>query len=388
MILILIAVTWLVIQVFTTPSSSLAAPSSAGLQGALSDLAQVVGAHGPRLSAVTSDAEAIAFLTSQLGQPLMISEAIEALQTKSRPGKSGPDTEKGLRAELLESATRLVGSLVAWHWSDQALHAVEAEGMDNLRTWLEQSAAAREWLTAAGPRGPLSALSSFAETLTGLGETYPDLASGSATPPCTDYTTHLDRTYPLLVGQAASWLGVAQQDGLPGLKRRLDDNTLSSGLSLTDQRICTRTYVQTRLYPVLRAHFVAQALQGRAETERDAESLTDLLRRWPERRRELYGLTRLCGTWQWSIHNHRGGHQEAKTLLTFPPPDGPPPPGLRPSKIVVLGDALYIRWDFQGGFQEESLLFTGEGARLEGSFVNSSGGWGSITGKRTAACAR
>jgi hypothetical protein len=38
--------------------------------------------------------------------------------------------------------------------------------------------------------------------------------------------------------------------------------------------------------------------------------------------------------------------------------------------------------------QEDSLLFTGEGQRVEGSFVNSSGAWGSIMGKRTAACAR
>ncbi|MBI5854587.1 MAG: hypothetical protein HZB35_05025 [Nitrospirae bacterium] len=377
----------LVIQAFLTPSLSLAALSSPVIQGALPDLAQVVSTHGTQLSAVASDAEAIAFLTAQLGQPLMISEAVDALQTKSRPGKSGPDPEKGLRTELVESATRLVGSLVAWHWSDRALQAAQAEGKESLLTWVEQSSQPRQWLTSAGQAVTLSTLSLFAETLTGLGDTYPDLAPASSTPPCTDYSTHLDRTYPLLAGQTTSWLGVAQQDGLPGLKRRLDDATLSSGLSLTDQRICARTYVQTRLYPVLHAHLVAQALQGRAEAERDAQTLTDLLRRWPERRRELHGLTRLCGTWQWSIHNHRH-HQETKTTMTFPPPDGPPPPGLRPSKIVVLGDAIYIRWDFQGGFQEESLLFTGEGARLEGSFVNSTGAWGSITGKRTAACAR
>jgi hypothetical protein len=52
----------------------------------------------------------------------------------------------------------------------------------------------------------------------------------------------------------------------------------------------------------------------------------------------------------------------------------------------VLGDVVYLRWEFPGVVQEDSLLFTGEGQRLEGSFVNSSGAWGSITGKRTAPC--
>ena len=40
------------------------------------------------------------------------------------------------------------------------------------------------------------------------------------------------------------------------------------------------------------------------------------------------------------------------------------------------------KWKGAGG---QSLLLK-EGQRLEGTFVNNAGGWGSITGKRTAAC--
>ena len=78
-------------------------------------------------------------------------------------------------------------------------------------------------------------------------------------------------------------------------------------------------------------------------------------------------------------------------LMVFPPPDPPDanqPTGPRPAKIVVLGDAVFLRWEFQIGYQEDSLLFIKDGQRLEGSFTNSAGAWGSITGKRTGSCPR
>jgi hypothetical protein len=55
-------------------------------------------------------------------------------------------------------------------------------------------------------------------------------------------------------------------------------------------------------------------------------------------------------------------------------------------ETVILGDSIYLRWE-QGEFvQEDSLLFIKEGGRIEGSFENNTGGWGSITAKRTAPC--
>ena len=110
------------------------------------------------------------------------------------------------------------------------------------------------------------------------------------------------------------------------------------------------------------------------------------LKTWKDRVRGVRGQTRLCGTWQWVIHNHQRHHEEQKLSLVFPPPgkDGPSLPGL--TEIVVLGDVVYLRWERDGKVQEDSLLFSKEGQRLEGTFVNSQGGWGSISGKRTASC--
>ena len=99
----------------------------------------------------------------------------------------------------------------------------------------------------------------------------------------------------------------------------------------------------------------------------------------------MRGLARLCGTWQWTVHNHKN-HQDHKMTMIFPPADYVSPSPARPAQVTVLGDSVYLRWEFQGGYQEDSLLFTGEGQRLEGNFINSAGAWGSITGKRTGAC--
>ncbi len=104
---------------------------------------------------------------------------------------------------------------------------------------------------------------------------------------------------------------------------------------------------------------------------------------WKDQVRQQRGLVRLCGTWQWSIHNHQN-HREDKTTVVFASSGGTATTS--PAEIIVLGDSVYLRWETSAGVQEDSLLFSGEGQRLEGTFVNTAGGWGSITGKRTASC--
>ncbi|WP_455378441.1 hypothetical protein [Petrachloros mirabilis] len=129
-------------------------------------------------------------------------------------------------------------------------------------------------------------------------------------------------------------------------------------------------------------------LAGRLAQEAGQQATTEWwkLRTWKDRVRVARGQSRLCGTWQWIVHDHTRHHQEQKLSLIFPPPGitGTGIQGL--TEIVVLGDVVYLRWEADGQTQEDSLMFSKEGARLEGTFVNSQGGWGSITGKRTASC--
>ncbi len=129
-------------------------------------------------------------------------------------------------------------------------------------------------------------------------------------------------------------------------------------------------------------------MAGRASLEASQQAMSEWLwlKTWKDRVRSLRGQARLCGTWQWVIHNHQQHHQEHKFSLVFPPSGsgGTGVPGL--SEAMVLGDTVYLRWETDGRTQEDSLLFSKEGQRLEGTFLNSQGGWGSISGKRTATC--
>jgi len=106
---------------------------------------------------------------------------------------------------------------------------------------------------------------------------------------------------------------------------------------------------------------------------------------WKDRIRQAKGLARLCGTWQWTIHNHQN-HGEQKAIVMFPPAGQTSASAATPAETIVLGDAIYLRWEQNGRIQEDSLLFIKDDAKIEGSFVNNTGGWGPITGKRTAAC--
>ena len=112
----------------------------------------------------------------------------------------------------------------------------------------------------------------------------------------------------------------------------------------------------------------------------------DRVRSWKDRVRGLRGQTRLCGTWQWIIHNHQQNHREQKLSLLFPQAGQTQAalPGL--VETIVTGENVYLRWEIDGRVQEDSLQFSKEGHRLEGTFMNSQGGWGSISGKRTAGC--
>ncbi len=135
------------------------------------------------------------------------------------------------------------------------------------------------------------------------------------------------------------------------------------------------------------AHLAALAFRAEAEAERNARLLWDRLQSWNDQLKAQKAVARLCGTWQWTIHHHKN-HQEQKITIVLLPPGTPAPPDMpQPAVMIVLGDAVYLRWDFQRGYQEDSLLFVKEGRHLEGTFMNTAGDWGAITGKRIASCA-
>ncbi len=104
-----------------------------------------------------------------------------------------------------------------------------------------------------------------------------------------------------------------------------------------------------------------------------------------EAKRLEAGLARLCGVWEWTVHSHAMNHREGKSKIVLPSPQAAGVEGLSPNEIRVYGDAVYFRWDFPGGYQEDSLLLN-DNRRLEGTFRTTNGNVGAVTGKRIAGC--
>lgn len=104
-----------------------------------------------------------------------------------------------------------------------------------------------------------------------------------------------------------------------------------------------------------------------------------------EAKRLEAGLARLCGIWDWTVHSHSANHRESKAKIVLPSTQAVGIEGPSPTEIRIYGDAVYFRWDFPGGYQEDSMLFI-ENRRLEGTFRTSTGAFGAINGKRVSAC--
>jgi hypothetical protein len=133
----------------------------------------------------------------------------------------------------------------------------------------------------------------------------------------------------------------------------------------------------------MRVRFVMAVVIGLALCVLRAEALE--LDPVMEAKRLEAGLVRLCGVWEWTVHSHTMNHREAKSRIVLPSPDAAGVMGPFPTEIRIYGDAVYFRWEFPGGFQEDSMLLT-ENRRLEGTFRASTGAVGAVNGKRLSNC--
>jgi hypothetical protein len=364
------------------------------------DFAPVFRTQAQALDSVVSDTDAVALFVSRLGPALDLKDSVTILSpspSAKSPAPSFTFLDKAVRSELSSAAVQLTAELAAWRLAASLKEANDRGDDAALKTVLEQAAKQRTWLFAGGTHQPLRRSVDLSAVLINVA---PEAGLQPTSPPgYAEYAAFLDSTYPLLTQADGSWLSVAEQEGAPGIRRRLAEFWTGSreeaDKDLKDL-LATR-YARTILRPVLAAQAIALALRVEAEAERGARDAWMRLHAWRDRLREMRGIERLCGTWHWTMHNHKN-HQEHKLTMSFPPPAtqaaasdaqaSAGPAGPRPAKIVVFGDGVYLRWEFPGGYQEDSLLFSGEGQRLEGTFVNSAGAWGSITGKRAAPCPR
>lgn len=138
--------------------------------------------------------------------------------------------------------------------------------------------------------------------------------------------------------------------------------------------------------PIATAHVKAGLLQLQVRSEQQAWTTWQAIQTWSNNQKNEQGLRRLCGTWQWLIHNHQN-HGDHKTIMVYPPPSQYHRMDPQPATVRVQGDTVYIRWEFPRGIvQEESLLLSEKDHLLSGTFVNNLGPNGNITARRIKPC--
>jgi hypothetical protein len=355
------------------------------------DFQSAIRSYSQQLASVLSDEEALALFSSGLGPALDVQDTVSIVSAKpaTLPGRQSGKSLSGsaiaqdlIAREVRDAAVRLAAGLAAWRIASTLKETADSGNQTAAKTELEQAAKQRGWLKEKGAPPSLSRILELNGSLIAIPDVQPDQTEDSAGYAL--YAGYLDRTYPRLIGSDDAWLTLAEQEGSQGILRRLAEYWKTQGAGQNEVFIAR--YFNTRLRPVLAAHAIAQTMRMQADAERQTLDAWKRLRTWRDRMTERKGLARLCGTWQWTIHNHKN-HQDHKMVMVFPPPsaDGQSD-AAGPAKVMVWGDTVYLRWEAQGGVQEDSLLFAGEGLRLEGTFVNSAGAWGSITGKRVQPC--
>jgi hypothetical protein len=189
-----------------------------------------------------------------------------------------------------------------------------------------------------------------------------------------------------------TWVNLFNDLGFKGIQARLgeywqqqEQQDLQFPVSNSLEQSYIQYYVESRLLPIFHAHLFTQAIQVEAQAYNVAWKSWNHIQKWQQQEHTDGAMRRLCGTWKWIIHNHQN-HGDHKTTMTFIPPGQSTPSQVQPSTILIHGDTVYLKWTFPQGIQEDSLLLSNRDTRLEGTFTNSLGPHGSISGQRLSPC--
>ncbi|MDQ6734496.1 MAG: hypothetical protein M3Z35_10380, partial [Nitrospirota bacterium] len=288
-------------------------------------------ADAERLVMVHSDEEAKAFFSTHLRDAFGLKSFMP--DTSRLPNKSKTSQTPAPSLEWTEIGGRLTSELATKQLASRLAHAANGDDPANLRTLLDQTHEQRAWLFVGNAHPELNRAVRLAVVLSDFADTASEMATSSLIEP---YDQYLDRTYPQFTGSDNSWLTIAEREGSSGIRRRLmafwdENSTARLDLSEAEKQVFGSHYFHTRLKPVLLAQVTASAIRTEAAAEQYARTAWIKLKTWPDKIRETKGLARLCGTWQWTIHNHQH-HQDQKVAMIFPPADAGSFTGPRPAK--------------------------------------------------------
>ncbi len=334
---------------------------------------------GSQTHAVASDKDATAFFLKTFGSSLELPKRLpQRGQLPSIPNK------------ITQHMSLFTANLATWHLANDLLTALDHGETAMIQSILDSRQQQFEWLKQSQPDLPdtLALVRAIAQLQP------PEPLTQPLSPHYPLFTQFLHEQYPDWVGTENSWLTLAQTEGAAGVRKRLreawDRQPARDGRHEKplqgDPAPSINRFLRQSFLPIITASVQATLLQLHVRNEQQAWRQWQAIQKWSEDQKNEKGLRRLCGTWQWLIHNHQN-HSDHKTVMVYPPPSQYYRMDPQPATIRVQGDTVYIRWEFPRGIvQEESLLLSEKDQLLSGTFVNNLGPNGNITGRRVKPC--
>ncbi len=333
---------------------------------------------------VTSNTQAQAFVQKTMG-PFIPATLGQKAKGPRRKKPSLPDS-------LTDQMVTLAQEIAIWHYTTTLEQRLDRETEHILSDHQEPSQAHLSWLQEFSQQTPFNRVFMLAETYFKLAT--PETSTMEDLPYFSLYAQYLNQTYPPWKKGNPGLLGIAEKEGAQGILQRLQEywaKTPSSGpdnsiSSATNRAQYAARYLHQHYLPYHQAYLQTALLKLQRDSQHHARAVWEALRQWKIDQKQKKGLMRLCGTWQWLIHNHQN-HGDHKTVMVYPPPSQYDRMDPKPAKIQVQGDTVFIRWEFPRGIiQEESLLLSEKDRALAGTFVNNMGPNGNITARRVKPC--
>jgi hypothetical protein len=365
--------------------TSLSIPAAAcAASPILTDPVRFSTTHHDKLLQIPSKDEAVQFfLTSEIPQ---------TSPSKGRYSSDKSSPQIHVSPEIQESIARIMAGLSAMAFlnarTDQSADTspIREPAVENL------PGPPPEWLADFMPREKLK----VARILQDMANQF---SLSSDWIPETDeqayfqFAHYYDQTYSGAPEGLNTWIQVFQDNGMAGINSKLQEfwqtqagQVHQTTLSESQKRRYATHYQSTRLQPTIQAYMTNQMLRLQTEAFELLLTQIPIITQWRHDMRQNSGLARICGTWHWTVHNHMN-HQDHKMTVNFLPPDQTAPSTQpMPTTIAVRGDTVYLEWTFPQGRQEDSLLLSNRDTIMEGTFKNTLGPYGSISGKRLSTC--
>ena len=346
------------------------------------NLKELGKAHQADLLSISSDKEAVLFFKKKLSPKLQLTPKQNYHKRRS-PLKQNAQK---LQNEIISMVANLVASRLAATIQSQS----QQGNQEILHRQDVQQEPARAWLPSKTLSLSTTKMLSF---MTSYSDYFQDFSFPQKRPLQFDAFAHyVDQRYPKLIGSENSWLGLLEQGKVSEISKRFSEYWEQhqsvdpiAGQDSTDVGQYAHFYSGTRLFPIFKTHLIALTIQAEAEAMHLAQESLSNIKNQLKSQARLKDTSRLCGTWHWIVHNHQN-HGDHKMTVFFGDPTQHSTNQPQPTEITINGNTVYLLWKFPRGYQEDSLLLSNNDKRLEGTFRNTLGPYGSITGKRISSC--